>query len=225
MKRLKKILLLCIALAAIFIVYVWYVNYHSVNMTTRQKILKAVYPAWMWVTQLTGRNTTVAENKMAKPAVSFYSLQAMDNNNELFDFGKLKGKKILLVNTASECGYTAQYAELEKLYHQYKDRLEIIVFPANDFKAQEKGSDADIASFCKNNYGVSFPIMAKSVVVNTANQNAIYQWLTNPAANGWNSKAPSWNFAKYLIDEEGRLVNYFDPSISPLSKQVIQALQ
>lgn len=222
-KRIKKVCLSILLLIGAFALFVLYINRNSVNMNTRQKILKAVYPALMWFTKLTGTNSAVAENKKVMPPVSFYGLQAMANDSSKFSFETLKGKKVLLVNTASECGYTAQYAELETLYRQYRDQLGIIAFPANDFKEQEKGSDADIAAFCQRNYGVSFPIMAKSALVG-GDQNPVFQWLTNPALNGWNSKAPSWNFAKYLIDEEGKLVNYFDPSVSPLSKDVIQAV-
>lgn len=224
-KRVKKILLTVLLLATTFTLYVMYINRNSANMNTRQKILKAVYPAWMWFTQLTGKNTAVAENKMAVPPVSFYSLNAAANDSTVFSFESLKGKKVLLVNTASECGYTAQYAELEKLFQQNRDHLIVIAFPANDFKEQEKGSDADIEAFCRKNYGVSFPIMAKSTVITGDNQNPVYKWLTNPAANGWNSKAPSWNFAKYLVDEEGKLVNYFDPSVSPLSDEITKKIQ
>lgn len=224
MKRLKKTISIAVTVITVFILYVLYVNRNTVNMNTRQKILKAVYPAWMWITKVTGKNSAVAENKKAEPAVSFYTLKTAGNDGNDFLLETLKGKKVLLVNTASECGYTAQYAELEKLYQLNKDRLQIIAFPANDFKEQEKGSDADIAAFCQKNYGVSFPIMAKSVVVSSEQQNPVFKWLTDPAANGWNSKGPSWNFSKYLVNEEGKLVNYFDPSVSPLSNEIITAI-
>lgn len=223
-KRLKKISIAVLLLTSAFSIYVVYINRNSVNMNIRQKILKAVYPALMWFTKLTGTNTTVAENKKIVPPVSFYGLQATANDSSRFLFETFKGKKVLLVNTASECGYTAQYAELETLYRQYRDQLNIIAFPANDFKEQEKGSDADIAAFCQRNYGVSFLIMAKSAVIGGDQQNPVFKWLTNPALNGWNSKGPSWNFSKFLIDEEGKLVNYFDPAVSPLSTEIIQAI-
>jgi len=223
-RRIKKISLSVLLLVSAFTMYVMYINRNSVNMNTRQKILKAVYPALMWFTKLTGTKSAMAANEKAMPPVSFYGLQAMANDGSNFSFETLKGKKLLLVNTASDCGYTAQYAELETLYRQYRGQLNIIAFPANDFKEQEKGSDADIAAFCQRNYGVSFPIMAKSAVVSGDQQNPVFQWLTKPALNGWNSKGPSWNFAKYLIDENGKLVNYFDPSVSPLSKDIIQAI-
>jgi glutathione peroxidase len=135
-----------------------------------------------------------------------------------------KGKKLMLVNTASDCGYTNQYEDLQKLYQQFNNQLEIIAFPANDFKEQEKGSDSDIAQFCKVNFGVTFPLAKKSVVVKSNDQNNIFKWLTNKAKNGWNEKAPSWNFSKYLIDEQGTLTHYFDPSVSPLSDVVVEAI-
>jgi glutathione peroxidase len=221
LKRLSAVILLPILL---FAGYAFIVNRNSINMTPRQKILKTIYPAFMWFTKKTGSNSINLKNETVQPPVSFYSLQTKTNDGTIFDFSTLKGFKVLLVNTASDCGYTDQYAELEKLYQQHKGQLVILAFPANDFKEQEKAGDADIAQFCKINYGVSFPIMAKSVVIKSANQNAVFQWLTNPASNGWNSKAPSWNFSKYLVNENGQLTHYFDPSISPLSTEVITAI-
>lgn len=157
--------------------------------------------------------------------VSFYSLNAATVYGTHFDFSMLKGKKVMIVNTASDCGYTAQYAELEKVYQQYKKLLSILAFPSNDFGGQEKADNNSIAAFCSGNYGVSFPLMAKCAVAPSANQASVYKWLTSPYSNGWNNKAPSWNFAKYLVDENGNLVNYFDSSISPLSAQVINAIE
>ncbi len=132
---------------------------------------------------------------------------------------------MLLINTASDCGYTGQYKELEKLYQQYKQRLMIIGFPANDFKEQEKGSDEEIAEFCRINYSVTFPLMKKSTVVKSPEQNPVFQWLTDKNKNGWNNQPPTWNFSKYLVNEEGILTSYFDPSISPVSYLVINAIK
>ena len=224
MKRIKNISIPIAILLIVFAGYTIYINKNTINMTPRQKILKAVYPALMWFTKLTKTNTTILNNESAQPPVSFYSLQATTSYDSQFNFSLLKGKKILIVNTASDCGYTYQYADLEKLYRQYQGSVEIIAFPANDFKEQEKGNDADIASFCKKNYGVSFAIMAKSIVVASANQNPVFKWLTNAGSNGWNSKAPSWNFSKYLVNEKGQLTNYFDPGVSPLSKEILSAI-
>lgn len=224
MKKLKKVLIILLMLIIVFAGYVEIVNLNSTNMTYRQKILKAVYPVFMWLNKLTGKNTTELSNKKATPPVSFYSLKATLNNGEPFDFATLRGKKILLVNTASDCGYTDQYDDLQKLYEQNIDKLVVIGFPANDFKEQEKGTDEEIAQFCKANFGVSFPLMKKSGVLKNGDQNPIFQWLTDAAKNGWNNKPPSWNFAKYLVNEEGILTNYFGPSVSPVSKDVTSAI-
>lgn len=224
MNQLKKTGFVLLALLTVFAGYTAYINRHSNNMNTKQKVLKAVYPMLMWATKLAGSNSTILTNEKATPAVSFYSLQAATNDGGTLDFSTLKGKQLLLVNTASDCGYTDQYAELEMLYQQYKNTIEIIAFPANDFKEQEKGNDEEISAFCKKNYGVTFTLMARSIVIKSAGQNAVFQWLTNTASNGWNSKAPSWNFSKYLINQKGQLTHYFDPSISPLSKEIVEAI-
>ena len=224
MRKLKRFIIVLFILIATFVVYVAIVNRNSKNMTYRQKLLKAVYPALMWFTQLTGKNTKeLAGNKT--PPVSFYTLNGQLNNGDTLDFAALKGKKVMLVNTASDCGYTNQYTDLQKLSEEYKDKLIVIGFPANDFKEQEKGNDSEIAEFCKINYGVTFPLMQKSSVIKSAKQNSVFQWLTDSAMNGWNKKPPSWNFSKYIINEEGKLTNYFGPSVSPMSSDVIAAIK
>lgn len=193
-------------------------------MTIRQKFLQLVYPVWMIIAKLKGGEKTVKlnENKV-EPLQSIYNLNAVQNDRMLFPFSSLKNKKILIVNTASNCGFTNQYADLEKLYQLHKNELIIIAFPANDFKEEEKGTDDEIANFCKINFGISFPIMQKTVVVKKANQHEVYKWLTDPNKNGWNKQAPVWNFSKYLINENGVLTHYFGPSISPLSKELLDA--
>ena len=194
-------------------------------MTYRQKVLKAIYPAWMWWAKITGVNNKNLINKTANPAISFYSLKDTLNDGTAFDFTRLKGKKILLVNTASNCGYTDQYADLQKLYVANKDKLVIIGFPANDFKEQEKGDNAAIAEFCKQNYGISFVLMQKSSVVKGINQNNVFKWLTDSTKNGWNNQQPSWNFSKYLVDENGVLTNYFGPTVTPSGKEIKEAIK
>lgn len=225
MKKLKRILFVCLLFTLAFAVYVEIINRNAVHMTYRQKVLKAVYPAWMWFTRLTGKNSGKLANKDKLPPVSFYSLKAVLNNGDTLDFESLKGKKVLLVNTASDCGYTQQYEDLQQLYIEQGNTLLVIAFPANDFKEQEKGTDAEIADFCKKNYGVSFPLVQKSVVIRSAGQHPVFQWLTDPAKNGWNSKQPAWNFSKYLVNEKGVLTHYFDPSLSPTGEAVQQALR
>jgi len=226
MRKLKRLAIVILLLIAVFVVYVEIVNRNSKNMTYRQKVLKAVYPAFMWITKLTGTNTKKMKNESVKsPVVSFYDLSATQIDGKELKFADFKGKKLLLVNTASDCGYTNQYADLQKLYDQFKDKLLVIGFPANDFKEQEKGSDEEIAQFCQKNYGVTFPVIKKSVVIKSAEQNPVYQWLTDSSKNGWCNQQPSWNFSKYLVDENGVLTNYFDPSVSPLSNEITDKLR
>lgn len=194
-------------------------------MTIRQRLLKAVYPLFVWYSKKKGKNAGNIEGKATAPPVSFYSLKGTAINGSEFDFASLKGKKVLLVNTASDCGYTGQYDGLEQLWRQYQDRMIIIGFPANDFKEQEKGSNEDIEQFCKINYGVSFPLMQKSSVVEGPQQNPVYQWLTSPQQNGWNKVQPSWNFSKYLVNEQGQLIHYFGPAVEPMSDELISEIK
>ena len=224
MKKLKRFLLVLLLLIAAFAVYVEIVNRNSVNMTYRQKILKAIYPAFMWITRLTGTNSTKLSNNEKVPPVPFASLKVKLNNGDTLDFASLQGKKVLLVNTASDCGYTHQYEDLQALTEAYGQKLLVIGFPANDFKEQEKGTDEEIGAFCKKNYGVTFPLSQKAVVIKSASQHPVFQWLCDSTKNGWNNKVPSWNFSKYLVNEQGVLTHYFDPSVSPTSEEVKAAI-
>lgn len=222
--KLKKILIVFSILIIAFFTYVEIANRNSKNMTYRQKVLKAIYPAFMWFTKLIGTNA--AELSGAKePPVSFYTQKGILNNGDPLEFASLKGKKVLLVNTASDCGYTNQYDDLQKISEEYKDKLVVLGFPANDFKEQEKGTDTAIAEFCRINFGVTFPLLQKSSVIKSPQQNTVFQWLTDSTKNGWNSKEPTWNFSKYLVNEKGILINYFDPSVSPSSEVVKQAIE
>jgi glutathione peroxidase len=184
-----------------------------------------VYPVWMWWAGITGKNNKKLAQEKKQPPVSFYSLKGTLNNGDPFDFSMLKGRKVMLVNTASDCGYTDQYEDLQNLYEQNGDKLTVIGFPANDFKEQEKGTDEEIAQFCKLNYGVTFPLMKKSIVVKQPGQNEIFKWLTDPALNGWNEQAPTWNFSKYIVDENGVLTHFFGSSVSPTSSEIKKALK
>ena len=132
-----------------------------------------------------------------------------------------KGKKILIVNVASKCGYTPQYEGLQKLYMQYKDKVEILGFPSNDFLWQEPGKNSDIKSFCTTKYGVTFPMFEKVKVKKGKNQDPLYTWLSHLELNGINNQAPSWNFCKYLINEKGELENFYSSSIKPLSEEIL----
>ena len=199
--------------------------HNTTRMTIRQRIMKFLYPLLMKLTKATGKNSKVLHNTNDQPMTSIYDRNVQLNNGKELNLGQYKGKKILLVNTASNCGYTNQYDDLQTLYKKFSGKLEIIGFPANDFHEQEKGTDEEIAQFCKINFGVTFPLVKKSVVVPAPDQHPVYQWLTNKQENGWNEQAPTWNFSKYLLDENGNLTDYFDPSVSPLSKEVVAAVE
>lgn len=170
----------------------------------------------MKFSKLTGMGILNTENEQkAKPITSFYSLTATNNKSEIISFEHFRGKKILIVNLASHCGYTPQYEALEQLHQSHKNEIIILGFPSNDFGGQEPGNDEEIAQFCKINFGVTFPIFTKDHVTGKEKQ-LVYQWLSDPEKNGWNSKEPSWNFFKYLIDEDGNLAKIYSSSVSPL---------
>lgn len=162
-------------------------------------------------------------SKKSKAISSFYDLKATSIDGEEISFKKYKGKKVLIVNTASSCGYTYQYEGLQKLNDIHGKDVEILGFPANDFLFQERGSDAEIADFCEKNYGVTFQMFSK-ITTKGRNQSPVYAWLTNKDLNGWNEKKPTWNFCKYLIDENGNLVEFFDKSVKPMSKEITELL-
>lgn len=194
--------------------------------TIRQRFLRIVYPFWILITKLTGKNNSVIHNgKAVLPAQSLYTLSVQLNNGRTESLQQWKGKKLLLVNTASDCGYTAQYADLQKLWERYKHDLIVLGFPANDFKDQERGSDEAIAQFCQRNFGVTFPLAKKSRVIKGPDQHPVFQWLTDKAKNGWNDRPPVWNFSKYLVNEQGMLTHYFEPSVSPLHESVVNAVE
>ncbi len=193
-------------------------------MTFRQKLLKLLYPLFNKLSLLTGKSNRILKSTNVA-TTSFYDLKTTLNNGSELDFASLKGKKVLLVNTASDCGYTNQYEGLQALHEKYRDKLVLIGFPANDFGEQEKGSDATIEQFCKVNFGVTFPLAKKSTVIKDEAQNPVYQWLTNEEKNGWNYTAPTWNFCKYLVDENGELTHFFEAAIEPMSEELTQAVE
>jgi glutathione peroxidase len=146
---------------------------------------------------------------------NIYQFKVKDIQGENFDFASLKGKKIMIVNTASKCGLTPQYEKLEALYEKYKGKNFVIVgFPANDFMSQEPGSNEEIESFCKMNYGVSFPMMAK-ISVKGKDMHPVYHFLTEKIKNGLEDNKVEWNFQKYLIDENGHLSKVISPRVQP----------
>lgn len=161
----------------------------------------------------------IAMTEKTKNIQSIYSFVVKDINGSDFNFATLKGKKIMIVNTASECGLTPQYKELEALYKMTKN-LVIIGFPANNFGAQEPGSNAEIAKFCSTNYGVSFPMMSK-ISVKGDDMHPLYQYLTQKSLNGLEDNEVTWNFQKYLINEEGFLEQVIDPRTKPLDEKIV----
>jgi glutathione peroxidase len=150
----------------------------------------------------------------------FYDFKVKTLEGENFDFSSLKGKKVMIVNTASKCGNTPQYKDLEAMYEKYKDDLVIIGFPANNFGSQEPGTASEIRKFCTENYGVTFPMMQK-ISVKGDDMAPLYKWLTTKSKNGVMDSEVTWNFQKYLIDENGRLVDMINPKDKPNSDKVI----
>jgi len=148
---------------------------------------------------------------------SIYQFKVERIDGSEIHFEESKGKKLIVVNVASACGYTPQYQQLQELYTEFKDKLEIIGFPSNDFGAQEPGTNAEIKTFCTVNYGVSFPMAAKVKI----NEHPLYQWLTKKSLNGKIDSEVAWNFQKYLIDENGQLVAVYPSSINPLDEKII----
>lgn len=162
---------------------------------------------------------------MDDQARKFYEHQVNTIDGQPFDLTTLKGKKIMVVNVASECGLTPQYKELEALYQSYGGSgFEILAFPANNFGAQEPGTDAEIAAFCEKNYGVTFLVFEK-IVVKGEGQHPLYEWLTQKKLNGKKTVSVKWNFQKFLIDEEGHWVDYLLPTTSPQSEKVVRWIQ
>jgi glutathione peroxidase len=152
-----------------------------------------------------------------------YSIQAL-NESDTLNLADYQGKKILIVNVASKCGYTPQYEGLQKLHEQYGDKVQIIGFPCNQFMFQEPGGKEDIAEFCRANYGVTFPISTK-IKVKGSDKHPIYKWLTSKDLNNKDNYSVSWNFNKFLIDEEGNLVEHYESKVKPLSKELIEAIE
>ena len=165
-----------------------------------------------------------SENKMSTPVVAkekIYQFKVEDLSGKSFDFASLKGKKIIIVNTASKCGNTPQYKDLEATYKEYKDKgLVIVGFPANNFASQEPGTNEEIATFCQMNYGVTFPMMDK-VSVKGDDMAAIYQFLTQKSKNGLQDSKVEWNFQKYLINENGELEKVISPQTLVTDPEVL----
>jgi glutathione peroxidase len=168
-------------------------------------------------------STIKAQTTDTKATASIYNYKVTTLDGKTIDFAAFKGKKILVVNTASACGYTKQYAGLQELYNKYQDKLVVVGFPANNFGGQEPGSNTEIETFCKKNYGVTFPMAAK-VSVKGKDIEPIYEWLTLKSMNGVLDTDIKWNFGKFLIDEQGHLVAYFPSKTEPMSSEITSKL-
>ena len=155
---------------------------------------------------------------------SIYKVQINDINGQLIDLNLAKGKKILIVNTASKCGFTKQYAELQNLHEEYAESLMVLGVPCNQFGKQEPGNAAEINEFCELNYGLTFPLTEK-VDVKGAHQHPLYAWLTQKKLNGVKNSSVKWNFQKYLIDEEGKLIDFYYSITKPMSSKIIGKLK
>ena len=181
----------------------------------------------LWSCQNQAQNKTSTQSKSETPmsAETIYQFKVEDLDGNAFDFSTLKGKKILVVNTASECGLTPQYEQLQAIYEKYKDKNFVIVgFPANNFGAQEPGSNSEIATFCQQNYGVSFPMMAK-ISVKGGDMHSVYQFLTQKAKNGVEDSEVQWNFQKYLINENGELAKVVSPRTLPTDAEIVNWIE
>lgn len=151
----------------------------------------------------------------------FYGFQLKTLDGKSVDFSQYKGKKVLLVNTASECGYTPQYAELQQLHEQLGNEVVVLGFPANNFGGQEPGSNQEIASFCQKNYGVTFSMFEKVSVVGE-DKHSLYVWLQQHSPN---QEEPSWNFCKYLVNEDGQVVAFFPSKAKPMGEELLAAIK
>ena len=166
-------------------------------------------------------NIKAMESQTPVQTQTIYQFKVTDLYGKEFDFSTLKGKKLLIVNTASECGLTPQYKDLEAIYKKYKDLNFVIVgFPANNFGSQEPGSNEQIAKFCQMNYGVTFPMMSK-ISVKGKDIHEVYKFLTQKDKNGLQDSQVEWNFQKYLINEEGELIKVLSPSVLPTDTEIV----
>lgn len=184
----------------------------------------------LWSCNSVSEQSTVAVKQLAmnentEVSQVFHEFKTTDINGAEFDFSSLKGKRVLIVNTASKCGYTPQYEDLQKLYEQHGGaNFEIIGFPCNQFMGQEPGSNEEIKAFCEKNYGVSFPMMDK-IDVKGDEQAPIYTWLTSKELNGKEDAKVSWNFNKFLVDENGEWVAHYGSRTNPLSDEIVAFAQ
>jgi len=184
---------------------------------------KITAAALVAVSLITSFAATSKKTNKTTGATSVYDFKLKTLDGQETSLAKYKGKKLLLVNVASQCGYTPQYKNLEALYKQYGSKVIVIGFPANNFGQQEPGTAAEIKEFCAKNYGVSFPMMEK-ISVKGNDAHPLYKYLSNKSENGVCGDEPSWNFCKYLIDENGKVVKFFPSKVDPLSPEITSLL-
>ena len=165
-----------------------------------------------------------SKTSLQEPKASIYDIEINSITGDKIDLSQFEGKKILFVNVASECGFTSQYKDLQKLHDTYKDKLVIIGLPCNQFGGQEPGSAQQIMTFCETNYGVEF-LMTEKIDVKGDNQHALYAWLTKKELNGKKDSSVKWNFQKYLVDEEGKLIDYYLSVTKPMSSKITNYLK
>jgi len=182
-------------------------------------MLKLIAIGTLFLSGLLQTNQVAAQTELAAVTNSIYNFKVEALDGGTIDFKQYKGKKILIVNTASKCGYTPQYEELQKLYDTYKSKLVIVGFPANNFGGQEPGTNTEIKEFCKKNYGVTFPMAAK-ISVKGDDMAPIYKYLTSKTENGVLDAEVKWNFGKFLLDENGNLIQYFPSKVTPMSEEI-----
>jgi glutathione peroxidase len=190
----------------------------------KKQLLKTagiLFSAFVLLFSFAATNRKVDKKMPVKGSIYHFKLKTLDGQD--LSLSKFKGKKILIVNVASECGYTPQYKNLQALHEKYGSKLVVIGFPANNFGGQEPGSSTEIKSFCTKNYGVTFQMMEK-ISVKGSDAHPLYKWLSNKESNGSCSDAPGWNFCKYLIDENGVVIKFFSSKVDPLSNEITSLL-
>ena len=194
------------------------------NKNFKSHILKSVGLKNVQILEYVNHNQySLAEVYNSGITESIYDIALEGIDGKPLDLSQYKGKKILFVNVASECGFTGQYDGLQELYENYKNKLVIIGLPCNQFGGQEPGSEQEIQSFCRANYGVEFP-MTEKIEVKGPGQHPLYQWLTQKAKNGSQDSSVKWNFQKYLVDEQGRLVDFFYSITKPNRSKITSLL-
>ncbi|GAB3906826.1 hypothetical protein GCM10028803_39820 [Larkinella knui] len=159
----------------------------------------------------------------AAPSKSLYDFTVNSIEGKTVPLKQYRGKKVVILNTASKCGFTPQFEKWEAFYKEHGDKVVVLGFPSNNFKSQDPGTNSEIAEFCKKNYGVSFPMFEKTEVLGE-NQSPLYKWLSDKSLNGWNDKVPTWNFCKYVINEKGELTHFFASKVLPTDPEFKSAV-